>query len=110
LWAPPAQPPPPFGTLVCTFRRLLVEEVEMQGASDEWREDKPEWASGNSHGRKPVDSAEHWVEPPQGAIKPTCAVAVTFGSIAPCGASSRFAPSPTGLRPWLVSNARHSAG
>jgi len=32
LWAPMAQAPPPFGTLVCTFRRLLVGKVEMESA------------------------------------------------------------------------------
>ena len=34
LWAPAAQAPPPFGTMVCTFRRRLVGKAEMQGASD----------------------------------------------------------------------------
>ena len=84
--------------------------AETPGVWREWREDKPKWASESSHGRKPVDSTEQWGEPPQGAIEPTRATAVTFASIAPCGAPSRFAPSPTGLRPWLLSNARYSAG
>ena len=73
-----------------------------RGARGEWREDKPEWASESSHGRRPVDSAEHWVEPAvRRAIEPTCAARRNVRFNRPLRAPSRFAPSSTGLRPWL---------